>query len=150
MLPDKVAFAFPIHPRQMNCALALDEANHLRHRVLRRYRNHHVHVVRHQMPFHYLALFLSSKLAEYFSEMLAQLSVQCPAPTLWNEYHVIFAVPRRVAQTFKLVHLVSSSHVLGGSRLEVSTMDNSEYVKLLLPPRQSRGNSFGCRAIRNR
>ena len=76
--------------------------------------------------------------------MLAQLSVQRPAPALRDEYHVIFAVPRRVAQTFKLVHLDSSFHVLGGSRLEVSSMDNPEYVKLLLPPRQSRGNSFVC------
>src|SRR5664279_2670603 len=125
----------------MNRALALDEANHLRHRVLRRYRYHHVHMVRHQMPFHYQALLLGGELAKHFSEMLAQLSVQRPAPTLRDEYHVIFAVPCRVAQTFKLVHLVSSFHVLGGSRLEVSTMDNPEYVKLLLPPRQSRGNS---------
>ena len=90
------------------------------------------------------SLLLGSKLAKHFSKMLAQLSVQRPAPALRDEYHVIFAVPRRVAQTFKLVHLVSSFHVLGGSRLEVSTMDKPEYVKLLLPPRQSRGNSFGC------
>jgi len=101
------------------------------------------------VAFHNLALLLCGKLAQHFSEMLAQLSVQRPAPTLRDKYHVIFAVPRRVAQTFKLVHLVSSFHVLGGSRLEVSTMDNPEYVKLLLPPRQSRGNSLGsqCSAL---
>ena len=103
VLPDKVALAFPIHPCQMNRALALDEANHLRHRVLRRDRNHHVHMVRHQMPFDNRALLLRGKLAEYLSEVLAQLYVQCPAPTLRDEYHLLFAVPHRVAQTSKLV-----------------------------------------------
>ncbi len=34
-----------------------------------------------------------------------------------------------------------SFRLLGGSRLEVSAMDTYVYVKLLLPPRQSRGVS---------
>ena len=57
---------------------------------------------------------------------------------------MIFAAPCRVDQISKLVHLVSSFHVLGGSRREVSMMDKPEYVKLLQPPRQSRENSFVC------
>ena len=51
------------------------------------------------LPFHYLAVLLGSKHAKHVSEMLAQVPVQCPAPMLRDEYHVIFAVPRHVAQT---------------------------------------------------
>ena len=94
--------------------------------------------------FHDLALLLGGKLVKHFSEMLALLSIQSPAPMVRDEYHVKFAVPRRVAQTFKPVHLVSSVPMLSGSRLEVSTKDNPEYVKLLLRPRQKRGNYLSC------
>src|SRR5574338_138078 len=52
VLPHEVALALPIHPRQMDRALALDEADHLRNRVLRRDRDHHVHVVGHQVAAH--------------------------------------------------------------------------------------------------
>src|SRR5574338_469211 len=143
VLPREVALALPIHPRQMDRALALDEADHLRNRVLRRDRDHHVHVVGHQVPFHDLALLLRCKLAKYLPEVLAQLPVQGPTAALRDKDHVIFAVPCRVAQTFELVHRDSSFRVLGGSRLEVSTADTPENVKLLLPPRQSRGASIG-------
>ena len=76
-----------------------------------------------------------------FSQL--SMSAEPPSSTLQDEYHVIFAVPRRVVQTFKLVHLDVSFHGLGGSRLEVSTMDTRDCVKLLLPPRQSWENSVG-------
>jgi hypothetical protein len=48
---DEVALALAVIPRQVNRALALDESDHLRHRVLRRNRQQHVPVVRHQVPF---------------------------------------------------------------------------------------------------
>jgi hypothetical protein len=91
------------------------------------------------MPFLDSALLLRRKPAEHLSEMLPQLSIQHPASALRYENNVIFTVPRRVVQTFKLVHRDSSFHVLGGSRLEVSAVDKPENVKLLLPPRQSQG-----------
>src|SRR5258707_3131086 len=50
-LPDEVALPLPVHPRQMNRALPLDVTDDLRDRVLGRDRNHHVHVIGHQMPF---------------------------------------------------------------------------------------------------
>src|SRR5450631_64520 len=56
--------------------------------------------------------------------MLPQLPVQSSSSTLGYEDNVIFAVPGCRAQTFKLVHRDSSFRVLGGSRLEVSTVDN--------------------------
>ena len=78
----------------------------------------------------------SSKLAEYFSEMLTQLPVQRlpPTATLRDKYHVIFAVPRRMPQTFKFVHLASSFHVFGGSRFEVFTIDNQNTSNFYCPP----------------
>lgn len=53
--------------------------------------------------------------------------------------------PRRVAQTFKLVHLVLTFMSLAAHDWKFFTMDKPEYAKLLLLPRQqSRGHSFAC------
>lgn len=54
------------------------------------------------------------------------LFVQRPTPMLRDEYQVIFSVPHRVAQTYKLIHLVSFFPVHGGSRLEVFSTGNPE------------------------
>ena len=56
---------------QKCCALSPDISHRLRHCVLRRYRDHHVHVVRHQMPFFDPALLHSQPPASFFgtSEM---------------------------------------------------------------------------------
>lgn len=96
VLTDKISLLLPIHPGQMDRALALDIPNHLRHRVLRRYRYHHVHVIRHQVPFLNPAFLLQRQLAKYLSKVLPQLPVQRLSPTLRNEYHVVFALPFRV------------------------------------------------------
>ena len=45
VLPYEVALALPIRSRHMDRALPLDEAHHLRHRVLGWYGYHHVHVI---------------------------------------------------------------------------------------------------------
>jgi len=82
-----------------------------------------VHVIGHQVPLLYPALFLRSQLAKYLSQVYAQLLVQGASSALGDKDHVVFAIPRRMTQTFKLVHRVSSFRVLGGSRLEVSTVD---------------------------
>ena len=80
----------------MDRTLALDETNHLRNRVLRGYRDHHMHVIDHQMPFLDPTLFLLCQLFEHLTKMLAQLPIQCLAPIFRDENHVIFAVPLRV------------------------------------------------------
>ena len=74
----------------------LDIPNYLRHRVFRGYRNHHVHVIRHQVPFLYPAFLLLRQLAKHLSKVLPQLHVQRLSPALRNEYHVVFALPFRV------------------------------------------------------
>jgi hypothetical protein len=45
MPPYEIAFALSIDPGQMNRALALDIPDDLRHRIFRRYRQQHVHVI---------------------------------------------------------------------------------------------------------
>ena len=97
MLPDEVSLPLRIDPRQMNGALALDVPHHLRYRVLRRYRNHHMNVVRHQVPFFYSTFFLFRQLSENLAKVLAQFSVQRPSPAFRYEHDVVFALPRRVA-----------------------------------------------------
>jgi hypothetical protein len=50
--------------------------------------------------------------------------VQRSPSTFGNKDNVIFAIPGRVTQTFKLVHRVSSFRLVGGSRLKVSTVEH--------------------------
>ena len=57
----------------MNRAFSFDIANYLRHRILRRDRNQHMHVVPHQMSLLDPALFMRGKLAEHFPQILPQL-----------------------------------------------------------------------------
>ena len=65
MLSHEILAPPPIQSRQMNRALALDVPHHLRHRVLRRYRDHHVHMIRHQVPFLNLAFPLICQFAKH-------------------------------------------------------------------------------------
>src|SRR5271166_3583913 len=81
--------------------------------------------------------------------MLAQLAVKNLAPKLRNENDVVFALPFRVTSALKLVHRDLTLRVLGGSHREKSRW-TSENVKLLLPPRQSRGNSQRINAVLTR
>src|ERR1700745_2478579 len=65
VLTHEIALPLPVDPRQMDCALALDEPNHLRDRILRWDRNHHVDVVGHDVPFFNLALLLRRQFAKH-------------------------------------------------------------------------------------
>ena len=58
------------------------------------------------------------------AQVLSQLRVERSSSAFGDEDNVKFAVPGRVAQTFELVHRDSSFRLLGGSRVEVSTVDN--------------------------
>src|ERR1700722_5800220 len=59
-LSNEVALVFPVSPCQVYRALSLDEANHLRNGVFRRDRDHHVHMIGHQMPSSILLSFCSA------------------------------------------------------------------------------------------
>src|SRR5262245_48346189 len=108
----------------MDGALALDEPDDLRHGVLRRDRHQHEHMAGHPMPFLHLTLLLHCQTPEHLPEMTTKLPIQRPPTALRDEHDGVFALPPRVAQTLRLVHRGPSFRVLGGSRSEVSTMDN--------------------------
>jgi hypothetical protein len=67
LLAYEVALLFTINPDQMDRTFPLDEANHLRHRIFRRNRNQHMHVIREKMTRLDPALFLLRQPAEHLS-----------------------------------------------------------------------------------
>ena len=69
----------------MNRALAFDKSHYLPHCVLGWNRNHHVHVIGHQVSLLDPTLRLYGELAKQLSQILAQLPVQRLAPVLGNE-----------------------------------------------------------------
>src|SRR5690242_18025712 len=77
----------------MNRALALDKSHHLRHRILGRNRDHHMHMIGHQVPFLDPALLPGSQVAEHLSQVLAQLPIQRLASVLRDKDHVVFCTP---------------------------------------------------------
>jgi hypothetical protein len=81
----------------VNRALAFDKPDHLRHRVLGRYRNQHVNMIGQQVPFFDSAFLLLRKPAEYFPQMSSEFRVQRLPAALWYEDHMIFALPPGMA-----------------------------------------------------
>ena len=81
----------------MDCALALNKSHHLRNRILRRNRNHHVHMVGLEMTFFDPAFFLLGQFAKHFAQMLAEALVQHLPAALRDENNVVLALPFRVA-----------------------------------------------------
>lgn len=100
----------------MNRALAFDELHHLRHRVLRRHRQHHVNVVGHQVPL----IRPGTPSVPRACGTPRPDALEAPrtglSSTLRYEDNVKPAGPCRVIQTFEFVHRASSFRVLGGSR----------------------------------
>ena len=72
----------------------------LGHRVLRRYRDHHMHMICHQMPFFDLVLLVLCQTTKHLSKMRPQLAVQ-HLPSILRHY----VVPA-VSLAFYLVHPV--------------------------------------------
>src|SRR5690242_16173038 len=138
MLTGEIPLPLPVDPGHVDGALALDVADHLRHRIFRRYRDHHVHVVRHQVAFLDPALLLRRQTAQDLAEMRSKLAEQGFAATFRDEHDMVFALPPGMAWALELVHRGSTFRVLGGSRKRASRW-TPEYVKLLLSPRHSRG-----------
>ncbi len=89
----EVAAPLPEMPSNVDRALPPNEPDHLRHRVLRRDRDHHVYVVRLQVPFLDLALLLTGQAPEYLSQMPPELSVEHLPAVLRDEDHVVLTLP---------------------------------------------------------
>ena len=69
MLTHEVTLSFPVYSSQMYRTFPLDISHHLRHRMLRRDRDPHRHVIRPQMTLFYPTLFLTGQLPEHFAQM---------------------------------------------------------------------------------
>ena len=69
VLTHKVPLPLAVDASQMNRAFSFDIANYLRHRILARDRNQHMHVVPHQVSLLDPALFVRGKLAEHFPQI---------------------------------------------------------------------------------
>ncbi len=97
VLTYEVALSLPVRSGYVDGAFTFDEPDHLRHRILGRYRNHHVHVVRHQMPLLDLALLTLSQSAHHFAQLLTELTENHLLAVLRYEHHVILTLPPTVA-----------------------------------------------------
>jgi hypothetical protein len=96
MLADEIARAPREVPGNVNRALSLDRTDDIRHRILRRNRQHEVDVVAQQMPLLHLALATLGQTPKHVPEVPAQLAVDRLLPILRDEHHVIRTRPLRV------------------------------------------------------
>jgi len=82
-----------INPSQVDSTLTLDVANDLRHSQFRRGRDHHVHVVAHQMTLDNLATFLRRELTKDVAQMPSQPGIECFASAFRDEDNAEFPRP---------------------------------------------------------
>jgi len=73
-------------------ALLLDELYHVRHRILRRYPDQHVHRVGYQGAFFDVTL-LRLQLAKRLPEMVYQILIERLSAALRNMDNMVFALP---------------------------------------------------------
>ena len=76
-----------------NRSLALDVPHDLRHRILGRNPNHHMHMIRAQMAFGDLVLPLLGSLVENLPQVLSNLAVEHFTATFRDENDVVLALP---------------------------------------------------------
>src|SRR4030095_7677659 len=94
----------------------LDKANDLRHRVLWRDGEEHMHVIRHQMPLFDAILLLLRQRAEDLPKMPPQLMVERFPTILRDKDHMILAVPCGMAESLDVWHdRLPPSETLSGS-----------------------------------
>src|SRR6266513_22223 len=72
-------------------ALPFQKSDHRGHRILRRNRDAHVHMVRQQVSLNDLALLLPRQCVKYFSQLASCLAKPCAAA--WAQHHMILTVP---------------------------------------------------------
>src|SRR5712691_628716 len=93
MVPGIVLAASHEGPGHVDRRFPLDKANDLRHRVLRRDGEEHMHVIRHQMPLFDATLLLLRQRAEDLPKMPPSLMGERFPTILRDKDHMILAVP---------------------------------------------------------
>src|SRR5271169_3889653 len=142
----------------MDSALSLDVSDHVRHRGFWWDRQKHVNMVRKQMPLFDLRFLLSRELTKNLAQRFPQLLKQEFASIFWDEKPHEICSPTScglASRTRPSVRFLSCEWLLT-TEPDRGTPRN---VKLLLPPRQSRGiyieivditNPAQCAALRKR
>lgn len=97
VLPREILLSPEERPRNVDGALPLDKTHHLCDRVFWRDADQHVDMVQHEMPFHNPALLLDGQFPEYLTQIFPEIFVQYLSSTFRNPYHMVLAVPYRVA-----------------------------------------------------
>ena len=96
MLAHKIFLTARISSSNVDRTLPFDVPHYLRNRVLWWDRDHHVHVLRHQMPFLYQALLLPGQTVEYIGQFPSNLTENRLPPVLWNENDMVLTLPSGV------------------------------------------------------
>src|SRR6266705_2375116 len=139
MVPGRVLAASHEGPGNVDRRFPLDKAHNLRHRVLRRDREEHMHVIRHPMPLLDATLLLLRQRAEDLPKMPPQLMGERFPTILWDKGHMILAVPLGMTESFAVWHdKLPLGGTLSGSPKGVCRLD-SRNCQTLGVPRQSRG-----------
>ena len=97
MPPHETPLSLSGHPTQMERTPALDESDHLRHRIPRRDRYQHMHLIHQQAAFVDSPFLLLGQLAENLPGMIPQFHLQRLSSALLHKCHMVFALPFRVA-----------------------------------------------------
>ena len=104
VLTDEIPLLSHKKPRDHDRALAFQIPHHIGYRILRRYSQAHMHMIRPQMPLDNFRLFMSSQFVKHLAEHFPDLTIDHFLSPFGNENNVIFAIPFGMTQTSILCH----------------------------------------------
>ena len=89
-----------------NRTFPFDETDDVRDRILRRDSQAHVDVIGHRMALQHFHTFLLTQSPKNLSDGTSEFPVNHFFAILWDEHHMILALPTDVRQRFKLFHML--------------------------------------------
>ena len=96
VLSNEASLPSSIGASDVDRTLPLQVPDYLRHCVLRRNRDQHVHVIRGEMPLLDLALSLACQPTKHFNQILPNLPEEHLSPVLRDEHNVELTLPLAV------------------------------------------------------
>jgi len=90
-------------PRDHDRALVLDLSCIPGDRILRRNAQTHLHMIRHQKPFHYRRFAVTRQFPKHLMQLPPQRSKQILLAAVSNKYTMVFAIPPRMRKTLVLL-----------------------------------------------
>src|SRR5437870_9335251 len=138
--PEVLAREIPLFATQAGHrygALPFQKSDHRGHRILRRNRDAHVHMVRQQVSLNDLALLLPRQCVKYFSQLASCLAKQHLAPPLRASHIMRTFLTRSRFTILGTLSLESLYAFSGGGKI---VMENTSFANFLIRP------SFVCPA----